>query len=323
METRKVRWLLAHEPVRLFERAAKAFAKEINEKTNGKLEVEILTVSEYAKKYNNNSKVGVEDVIELLRSNRLEMSQTYTVDLGRLWNDMRLFDLPYLFKDHDHVAKVLESQVGQHILTGLSKRSNIHGLAFTYSGGYIAIPSDREITSVEDFKGLKIRCQNSPVIVDTLKALGAEPIEMPIDHYEQAVLSGELTFSTRESTFSRVEEVVLPQGMTTVINDTKHHVFLTSILVNNEFWSSLDSNTKEIFQQAAIDAARLERDESIEDEAVMKERYKEQGIKIVDFPEEEKEKFKKAVESVYKKYEKDYFTPGLLQSVLKYNFTKH
>ena len=51
-ETKKIKWLIAHEPVDLFLRTAKAFSKDVYERTNGAIEIEIFTASEFSKKYN-------------------------------------------------------------------------------------------------------------------------------------------------------------------------------------------------------------------------------------------------------------------------------
>lgn len=45
--TLKLRWVLAHVPYDLFLRSANAFAKAINEKTNGAIEIEILGKNEW------------------------------------------------------------------------------------------------------------------------------------------------------------------------------------------------------------------------------------------------------------------------------------
>jgi hypothetical protein len=81
----KVRWLLAHEPVRVFERAAKQFKNEVESASQGKIEVEVLTVSEYKAKYGIEKKFVADNIINdvaLLKAGGIEMTQTYTTELG-------------------------------------------------------------------------------------------------------------------------------------------------------------------------------------------------------------------------------------------------
>ena len=47
-----IRWVLYHEPVDLFQRTAEAFGQEITRLTDGRINVEVYTVAEFAEKYN-------------------------------------------------------------------------------------------------------------------------------------------------------------------------------------------------------------------------------------------------------------------------------
>jgi TRAP-type C4-dicarboxylate transport system substrate-binding protein len=160
MTTKTIRWVLAHEPLDIFLRAAEKFAAKVAEVTNNELNVEILSLGEYADKYNNGTPVNYLELVDYLNQGKLEMSQMYTHHLGRYAKDMRALDMPFLFKDHDHAARVLDGKIGKNILSGLSSNEdtkNVKGLAFTYSGGYTVLSANKEIKSVSDLVGLKMR----------------------------------------------------------------------------------------------------------------------------------------------------------------------
>ncbi|MBC7430315.1 MAG: hypothetical protein H7336_17000, partial [Bacteriovorax sp.] len=72
----EIRWVLAHEPIGLFKEAADVFSKEVAEKSKGQMKVEVLTLPEYAAKYNKGQKVKSKDFLALLRDERIQMSQT-------------------------------------------------------------------------------------------------------------------------------------------------------------------------------------------------------------------------------------------------------
>ena len=88
-----------------------------------------------------------------------------------------------------------------------------------------------------------------------------------------------------------------------VINDTAHSLFLTSIIVSSKFWDGLDEELQTIVSEAALNAARFERKESVDDIALVQQRCSEEGIKIVTLPDDEVVKFKDAVQPVYAKYQ--------------------
>jgi tripartite ATP-independent transporter DctP family solute receptor len=309
-----IRWVLAHEPVRLFIRAAKKFSQEIQARTNGAIQVEVLTLGEYQKKYAKGEKLTPMDVVRLIRQGRIEMSQTYTTSLGNIDRDMYVLDLPFLFKSYAQARHVLEGKIGTQLLASLD-RKNVKGLAFTYSGGYRVIPSDKAITSLAQFKGMKIRTSGSPVAQDTFLAVGAKPIPMSLDDVANAAKQGKI--QAAESTPSRYYD--LKQNLySKVLNDTQHSLFLTSIIMSNKFWSTLSAKEQKAVHEAAVVSARLERKESIADAAVMKQDCRRDGIPVVAMPAKMKRNFKAAVRTVYKKY-KNYFSKDYVAQIEKTN----
>jgi tripartite ATP-independent transporter DctP family solute receptor len=307
-EPRKIRWVLAHEPVTLFNRAASHFAEEVKKRSNGQLEVEVLTVPQYAAKYNKGRILRHDQVVKYIQIGNIEMSQTYTTDLGRLNPDLYVLDLPFLFRNHAHATKVLEGEVGNALLAGLAP-ANVRGLAFTYSGGYRVIPSKKEITSIDQFKGMKIRTSGSPVAKDTFAALGATPIPLDLEDVPQASKEGRIEGA--ESTYPRFYSMKQNE-VSSVLNDTQHSLFLTSIVVNEKFWNSLSPDLQKAVRESAVSAARLERQESIEDAELTKEKCRKEGIKVTTLSEKEQERFKAATKDIYKKYHskfsKDYIS---------------
>jgi TRAP-type C4-dicarboxylate transport system substrate-binding protein len=299
---RKIRWVLAHEPIELFVRAARKFSDEVNARAAGQLDIEVLTLSEYAARCNGGKKVTKHDLLDLMESGAIEMSQMYTTWLGERYSkDMNVLDLPFLFRDHDHAARVLDGEIGRCLLDELSvNNSNVKGLAFTYSGGFRMIPARTEINAMSDFAGLKVRSNRSPVAVDTFKAIGAEPVVMELEDITEAVEQGLIVGG--ESTYPRF--YALNQNeVCEVINDTAHSLFLTSIIVSSKFWDSLGGDLQTVIAEAALNAARFERKESVDDIALVQQRCVDDGIRVVTLSEDELGKFKEAVRPVYAKYE--------------------
>jgi tripartite ATP-independent transporter DctP family solute receptor len=305
-----IKWVLAHEPVRLFKDAAVKFSDEVKVRSGGRINVEVMTLPEYESKYADGKKLSYTDVVRLIQNGKIEMSQTYTTSLGTLEKDMYVLDLPFLFRDHQHASKVLEGKVGQKLLAGMES-SHVHGLAFTYSGGYRVIPANTAINKVEDFKGMKIRTSNSPVAQDTFLLLGAKPMPMDLDDVANATKRGLIVGA--ESTYPRFYEMKQNE-YSKVLNDTKHSLFLTSIVINNEFWASLTPELKKAVEDSAVSAARLERTQSIADAEVTKAKCREDGIQVVELPANEQKKMKEKTQGLYKKYE-SYFSPQLIKQI--------
>ena len=312
MTTKHVKWVIAHEPIGLFLKVAERFAKEVNEKTNGMFNIEVLSLSDYATKYNDGKKITKYDLMDMINSGKIEMSHIYTTWLADYNKDLHALDLPFLFCDHAHADAVLEGEVGAELLAGVAKNSNIHAMSFTYSGGYRVVPANFKADTVDAWKGQAVRTSRSPVAVETFKLLGAEPKEhIALEEMNEFADRGEI--SAGESTYVRIFPLDQYKSFK-VVNDTAHSLFLTSIIVNKDFMAQFDEETREIMATAAFNAARAERRESVADIPNILAECEQKGVEVVRMSADEEAKFKEVTSKVYGMYQ-DYFTPGLVSKI--------
>lgn len=303
----KVRWLLAHQPVDAFRRAAKSFAEQLDKETHGQLQLVLLEPKDVGSKTDN---VEPKRIFELLANGEVELSQTVTTGIGEIEPDFWALDLPFLFKDHKHASRVLDGKVGHKLLASLEKK-HIHGLAFTYSGGFRIIPStDRAIRSVEDFKGMRVRTTNSPVAQATLRELGATPVPLSLEEGQTALNNGNI--EAAETTYIRVNSVI--GDASKYLNETEHSLFLTSILASDKFMSSLSKENRAALRRAALSAARLEREDSVNDGKKLRAEFQEQGVQVVSMSKVNREEFRRKLSPIYKKFE-PMFDANLVKSI--------
>lgn len=291
----KVRWLIAHEPIDAFRRAAKTFAERLAKESNGNMTLEVLTPKDVGSKTGN---MNAKDIFRLLNEGKVELSQTVTTGIGTIEPKFFVLDLPFLFKDHEHASKVLDGKIGQNLLASLEK-SHVRGLAFTYSGGFRVVPTtNRAIDTTESFKGMRVRTSNSPVAQETLRLLGAKPVPMFIDGAKEALEENKVDGA--ETTYVRIDSVAGPN--TKFINNTQHSLFLTSILASSKFFNSLSPANQAALERAAMAAAKVEREDSIADGEKLKNEYIKKGVKVIDLPAAEMAKMEKQLQPVYKKF---------------------
>lgn len=148
----KIRWVIAHEPLSLFVRAAKDFQEFVNAAQSAeKIEVEVMTLKEYSDKYNNGVAVTKHDLLDLMEQGKIEMSQMYTTWLAEdIEHDMLALEMPFIFEDHEHATRVLEGPVGEGLLEKITEKSNVRGMAFTYSGGFRNIIANKKVSKLQD-----------------------------------------------------------------------------------------------------------------------------------------------------------------------------
>lgn len=313
MSKKHVKWVLAHEPIELFIRAAKVFAAEIEKRAPEQLEIEVMTMSEYSEKYNNGIVVTKHELVDLLDQGLIEMSQTYTITLGKINKDFYALDLPFLFENHDHASRVFEGEVGTHLLDSLQESKKVKGLAFTYSGGFRIIPGNEEVCKIEDLRGVKVRTSFSPVAIETFKTLGADVVPMELEELSDNL--GKANVDIGESTYPRVYALG-HNKVSKVINHTEHSLFLTSILIGTDFWNTLSPELQQVVSECAKEAARYERSISIADVLATQSRAEQDGIKVLKMSKEEQARFAAETKVVYDKFQ-DYFTAGLVDKIKK------
>jgi len=314
MSTKTIKWIMAHEPLDIFLRAAQKFATVLAEKSNNEINVEVLTVNEYIEKYNNGVNIDYFDLVSQLNDGKFEMSQMYTHVLGTYSPELYMLDLPFLFKDDNHASRVLDGEIGQYLLSGLQKNpdsENVKGLSFTYSGGFTVLAASKDINSIEDLRGIKVRTPYSPVVVDYFKELGLNPIKLELGEI-QANLEAQ-NIEGLEITYRRLYEACGQSFCRSIIN-SKHNVFLTSIIINKDFWDGLTPELQKCVQESALLAAQEERNDTIEDDVVHRAKCLEDGIKVKEMPEKLQQDFEAAAERVYINF-RYRFPPGVLTKI--------
>ena len=315
-KTTKIRWVIAHEPLNLFIRAAEDFERRVNEQqSEHKIEVEIMTLSEYSQRYNDGIVVTKHDLLDLMETGKIEMSQMYTTWLAEKYEqDFLVFDLPFLFKDHDHATRVLEGEVGETLLNKLTDKSNVRGLSFTYSGGFRQMIANKKVSTLEELAGTAVRSNRNPVAQATISAMGMKPVVAEVEDLRQVVVDGEAEGG--ETNYPRMYPLRQNEVTKSVI-DTGHSLFLTSMIIGDKFWDTLSPEVQAVIKQAAILAGREERAETIRDGARAEQRLvAEEGANIVKWTQEQREAAKVALSGVYDQF-RDSFTPGLIEAIEK------
>lgn len=314
MKNLNLTWVLSHEPYELFHKAAYYFADQIRQKTNGSINIEVLDLPDY------NSKVGKslttigsdrQEVINLTESGEIDIATVYVNSLAAINKDLFVWDMPYLFNDISDASKHLDGAIGQRLLRDVSAKSDIVPLTYTFSGGFRLMPSTKPIAKFEDFAGLKVGSTKSPVSMDTFRALGADPVEMNVEDLRDSMANG--TVDCGETTYPRFF-VLGHDTVSKYINDTTHNVFLTCIITNKTLWAKLTKQQQDLFYATALEAAAIERKETVEQVIPVQQRAATLGIQTVKMSEEEKQKCIDATKHLYEKYD-SWFSPGILRAL--------
>jgi TRAP-type transport system periplasmic protein len=164
--------------------------------------------------------------------------------------------LPFIFKGYDHVQRVLDGPVGAALSEELDK-AGFKALGYMYSWGYRnVVTAKKEIRSVADLKGLKIRTIPTPVFVGAINAMGASATPMNFGEVYTSMQSGVLDGfeHTASTTLSfKFHEIAKYVAI------TQHLIDPTVVAFSNSEWKKLDPKEQAVVMEGAklaIDIAR-------------------------------------------------------------------
>ena len=150
--------------------AAKEFAKRVNEKSKGSIEIKVVP---------NGTLYGGDPsaAVKQLGSGTLDMLTLSTSLYANFQPVFNIISIPYLFDNTDQFQKFLNAEPGQQLLGGLDKLG-IKGLALWTRSFRQITNSKRPIYTPDDLKGIKLRVPNNPLWVEFFKEAGAVPTPM-------------------------------------------------------------------------------------------------------------------------------------------------
>lgn len=276
------------------------YAELVKERTGGKVTIDIF----------HSAQLGNErDNIEGLQMGTLDICVSSTGPMGSFEPKFFMFDLPFLFRDREHVYKVLDGPIGQELLGKLTAKGII-GAAYWENGFRQVTNSKRPINSVADIKGLKLRTMENQVHMDAFKALGVDPTPMAWSEVFTALQQGVIDGQENPVPIIYVQKLIEANQKYLAI--TNHVYSPALLLISAATLNRFDEKTRKILVDTAKEVASYER-------GLIKKMDEEQiGLlqkagMVVTHPNQAE--FKAACKPVYDKYEKK-FTKELIDRIV-------
>jgi len=167
------------EPDNPYALGATRFAELVKERTNGNVIVKIFPSSQLGNQ---------QKLIESLVFGSVDFAMTTTAVLGQFEENLLVFGYPYMFENRDHAYKALDT-VGIEVAANLENKG-IKMLGYFENGIRHVINNKRPVHTPDDMKGLKMRVMTTPVYVEMMKSLGADPTPMSFGEVYSACSTG-------------------------------------------------------------------------------------------------------------------------------------
>ena len=130
------------------------------------------------------------EVIEQAQIGAVQMTRVSLGIVGPVVPDVNVFNMPFVFRDHEHMRKVIDGEIGQEILDKITNSDfNLVALAWM-DGGTRSLYTKKPGRSIEDLKGMKIRVQGNPLFLDMMNAMGGNGIAMDTGEIFSALQTG-------------------------------------------------------------------------------------------------------------------------------------
>jgi tripartite ATP-independent transporter DctP family solute receptor len=266
------------------------FARLVKERSGGRIQIEVYY----------GSQLGQEKaVIEQVQFGAIDMTRVSISPVASFVPKLNAFQMPYLYRDEAHQWKVLKGEIGTTLLASLEPFGFI-GLGWFEAGSRNFYNSRRPINKPEDLKGLKIRVQESELMMGLVSAFGAVPTPMAYGEVYSALQTGVVDGAENNwpSYFSTSHYEVAKYFC------LDEHTRVPEIIIGSKIsLGRLSKADQELIKQAALDAIDYQRAEWAKYEQISIDKVKAGGSQITYIGD--KTEWQKLMDPLYKKQSKE------------------
>lgn len=224
-------------------KAAEYFKKLAEKATQGRVRIEI---------YPNSVLYKDREELEALQLGAVQMLAPALAKFGPLGiKEFEIFDLPFLFPDRHALRRVKQGPVGKMLLKKLQSKG-LTGLAY-WDNGFKLMSANKPLKRPEDFKGMRMRIQDSRVLDAQMRALGAIPEVLAFSDVYDALQKGVIDGTENPASNLYTQRMHQVQKHVTVSN---HGYLGYAVIVNTKFWNGLPADIRDKLEDAMREATR-------------------------------------------------------------------
>lgn len=265
-------------------------AQVLKEKSGGRLVMDI---------YHSHTLGDEKATIERTKVGDIAINRISSAPLAEFAPIMKVFSLPYLFRDADHEWQVLKGPIGRECLDALEKRGFI-GLCYYESGARSFYNRRLPITQPADLEGLRIRVQESEVMIDGVEALGASAEPMAFGEVYTSIQTGLLDGAENNPPSY---ETTKHFEVAPYYSLDEHSRIPEVVVFSKIMWDRLSKEDQALIREAAEASVDYQRRLWTDFEQKALDSVRKGGAKI-NVPD--RAPFREAVKPVYDKYRADF-----------------
>lgn len=249
--------------------AAKKFNELLGKKTKGEIKLKLFPDSTLG---------NAQTMISGVRGGTIDLEMSGSPNFTGLEPKLNVIDIPFIFKDREHVYKVLDGEIGQGLLKDLEAQG-LKGLAFWDVGFRAFSNSKHPVTKPEDIKGLKVRTNQNPMYIEAFKLLGGNPVPMPLAELYTAL----------ETRAVDAQEHPIGIFWSSKLYEVQKYLSLTNhgytpliVVMNKAKFDGLSPELQTAILEAAKEAGQFQRDLNVKNEKGIIENLRKQGVEVIE-----------------------------------------
>ncbi len=268
---------------------AEKFAEEVNSLSNGKIKIDI----------NTDGKLGADRQMlqNILNDGNIDLIVQTVAPQVEFMPKLSIFDMPMVYTDINDLRKVFNNTEFYEKISNVYKNGGYRLLGFS-DPLFKKLSTNKEIQNIDDFNGIKIRTIQNKNREEFWKLLGAILVPLPISEIYTSLRHGFI--DSADNPYDNIIAYKLYEQQKYLIN-TNHLLHLVNLITSDKYYNSLSAAEKAIIDEAAVNATAYVREKADERFEEGKKILVDNGMTILDLPDETKQAMKSKATPIYEK----------------------
>lgn len=268
--------------------AIQRMGKKLETQTNGRISIQMFPSMQLG---------GEKEMIEQAQVGALQIARISVGAMGPVVDDLNVFNMPFIFRDEQHMRKVIDGPIGQELLDRVSSSPQSKLIVLGWmDAGTRNVYSNKPVTKPADLKGMKIRMMGNPLFVETMNAMGGNGVAMGFNELFSALQTGVVDGAENNP------PTLLAQNHYTVskVYSLTGHLIIPEIFVfSKRTWDTLSKADQDLVRKLSREAQLEQRELWDKYVADAETKLKAAGVQFV---QADKPAFYKATQPIRDKY---------------------
>src|SRR5229473_2610401 len=244
---------------------------------------------------------GEKEMIEQAQVGALQIARISVGALGPVIDELNVFNMPFIFRDEQHMRKVIDGPIGNELLEKISANPATRLIALGWmDAGTRNVYANKPVTKPTDLKGMKVRMMGNPIFVETMNAMGGNGVAMGFNELYSAMQTGVVDGAENNV------PTLLAQNhyqVSKVYSLTGHLIIPEIFIFSRRTWDTMSKEDQALLKKVAREAQLEQRQLWDEKTAKATEELKEKGVQFV---KADKQAFYVATQPIRDKYGSKY-----------------